>query len=176
MLDPGEPNQNSLASGALFDATGQYRYALWRCWQPDGKRLAFVMLNPSSADAEINDPTIRRCIGFAQAWGYGGLEVVNLFAFRTAHPSHLVSVADPVGATCNAAILRAVERADRTVIAWGNWGRLHGRAEAVLALIEPPLYCLGRNQSGHPRHPLYLRRDIQPLLYQATPDSTRILT
>jgi hypothetical protein len=151
-------------SGALFDPTGQYRYTLWRCWQPQGKRVAFVMLNPSTADAESNDPTIRRCIGFAQSWGYGALEVVNLFSFRTPHPSQLALVADPVGADCDAAILRAVERADCTVIAWGNWGVLHGRAAAVLALIKQP-HCLGCNQSGQPRHPLYLRRESQPLPY-----------
>lgn len=171
-------HQDVTRSGARFDATGQYRYSLWRCWQPGGRRLAFIMLNPSTADAETNDPTIRRCIGFAQSWGYGSLEVVNLFAFRTPHPSQLSLVADPVGADCDAAILQAVERADCTVIAWGNGGRLQNRNRAVLGLINPlnrPVYCLGCNQSGQPSHPLYLKRTVQPVLYAGRPDSITIL-
>lgn len=152
------PRKPDVKMGARFGATGIYRYTLWRCWEVEQPRLAFVMLNPSTADAEVNDPTICRCLGFAQAWGYGSLEVVNLFALKTPHPSQLSLATDPVGAECDAAILQAVEQADCTVIAWGNWGKLHGRDRAVLELLDRPVYCLGRNQSSQPRHPLYLSR------------------
>jgi hypothetical protein len=155
--------------GARFDATGAYRYTLWRSWDLERPRLVFVMLNPSTADAEVNDPTIRRCLGFAQAWGYGALEVVNLFALKTPQPSQLSLAADPVGAECDAAIVQAVEQADCTVIAWGNWGGLYGRDQAVLELLDRPIYCLGQNQSGQPRHPLYLSRTTELWPYLNTP-------
>ena len=72
--------------GAVIDPTGLYRYSLWREWNPDAAQITFIMLNPSRADATNDDPTIRRCINFASSWGYGYLEVVNLFAYRTSHP------------------------------------------------------------------------------------------
>lgn len=160
-------------SGACFDATGTYRYSLWRGWNENGPRLAFIMLNPSTADDQINDATIRRCMSFAQIWGYGSLEVVNLFALRTPHPRRLREVPDPVGADCDAHILAAVERANQTIVAWGNWGSLHQRDRAVLDLLSHvTMHCLGWNQSGQPRHPLYLKRDVRPVPY-AWNDSTQ---
>jgi hypothetical protein len=156
--------------GAYFDPTGAYRYSLWRVWNPNALRLAFIMLNPSTADAQTNDATIRRCIQFAQIWGYGGLEVVNLFGFRSPHPQRLREVVDPVGAECNRSILKAVEQSDCTVIAWGNWGTLYGRDQAVLELLgNRPIHCLGLNQSGQPRHPLYLKHTVRPLSYPYLP-------
>jgi hypothetical protein len=122
------------------------------------------MLNPSTADAYTNDATIRRCIGFAQAWGYGSLEVVNLFALMATRPQQLQQVCDPIGVDCDRHLLVAVSRAAGIVIAWGNWGRLHQRDRSVLDLLAAQtspasLYCLGTNQGGQPRHPLYLNRD-----------------
>lgn len=156
-----------MKSGACFDPTGTYRYSLWRSWNDHAPRLAFVMLNPSTADAQVNDATIRRCISFAQVWGYGYLEVVNLFGLRTPHPSELRAVSDPVGAECDAYILDAMAGADQIILGWGNWGSLYNRDQAVLDLLatHANVYCLGRNQSGQPRHPLYLKRDIQPIPY-----------
>lgn len=160
-------------SGACFDAIGVYRYSLWRNWNHKAPRIAFVMLNPSRADAEVNDPTIRRCLRFAQTWGYGSMEVVNLFALRAAQPSLLQQVADPIGPECDQHILKAVERADRVILAWGNWGSLCGRDRTVLALLTshiipcPSLYCLGLTQAGQPRHPLYIRRDTQFIPYRS---------
>src|SRR4028119_2392792 len=83
--------------GAIFDPTRTYRYALWRTWDAARPPVAFVLLNPSTADARRDDPTIRRCANFARTWGFGGLEVVNLFAFRATHPTDLKCAADPVG-------------------------------------------------------------------------------
>lgn len=160
-----------MLSGAQFDPTQTYRYRLWRSWDPHAPRLAFILLNPSRADDRANDPTIRRCLGFAQTWGYGTIEVVNLFAFRTPDPEQLRRVPDPIGADCDRYLLAAVQQAAQTIVAWGNGGRLYGRDRAVwsqlLAAGVPTtqIACLGLTQMGQPRHPLYLKRDCQPRVY-----------
>lgn len=156
-----------METGAIFDASRQYRYALWRRWDKTIPKVVFIMLNPSTADATTNDPTICRCVRFAQAWGYGGLEVVNLFALMATDPQQLKAAIDPIGQACDQYLLDAVRRADRVVIAWGNWGSLQQRDQAVLALLAPkmPLYCLGMNRSGQPRHPLYLPKTPMPLRF-----------
>jgi hypothetical protein len=152
--------------GALFDSTGRYRYRLWRTWDRALPRVAFVMLNPSTADHRIDDPTIRRCIGFARQWGYGSLSVVNLFAYRSALPAALARVADPVGPDNDRHLRAACGRARDVVVAWGVHGRLLDRDRAVIELLargrREPLLCLGTTRDGHPRHPLYLPRDIRP--------------
>ncbi|MGG6296134.1 DUF1643 domain-containing protein [Leptolyngbya sp. AN02str] len=148
-------------SNAVFDATGTYRYTLWREWDAALPRLAFVMLNPSTATAIANDPTIRRCIGFAQAWGFGAVEVVNLFAYRSTHPQQLRLAADPVGTENDWYVQQAAEKAEIVVLAWGNWGYLQARDRTMyqlLASYNPQ--CLGLTKTGQPRHPLYLRRDV----------------
>ena len=138
---------------ADFDATGRYRWRLGRIWG-EGPRVVFVMLNPNQADAERDDPSIRRCIGFARAWGHGSLDVVNLFAWRCRDPRDLRGAIDPVGPDNDAWIARVVAGAD-VVVAWGNHGALQGRDRAVLDLLRAP-WCLGTTRLGHPRHPLYL--------------------
>ncbi len=156
---------------ATFDATGQYRYSLGRCWNGAAPAIAFLMLNPSTADQQQDDPTIRRCIGLAQAWGYGSLEIVNLFAYRTTVPTGLKTVSDPVGADNDRYLLQAAKMAEQVILAWGNWGRLLNRDRAVLDLLQQQsisnLYCLALNKSGQPRHPLYMPRGIQPIVYQS---------
>lgn len=154
---------------ALFDATGQYRYWLQRQWQPEGRAIALIMLNPSRADHRQDDPTLRRCISLAQHWQFGRLTVVNLFAYCTASPKVLKTVAAPIGSDNDAHILEACQSADCIVLAWGNWGSLHQRDQAVLRLLNPfrdRLNCLGLNRTGQPRHPLYLPRHtpLQPWL------------
>lgn len=154
--------------GATFDPTYTYRYNLWRQWDEQRPWVGFVMLNPSRADAVVDDPTIRRCLGFAQAWGYGGLEVVNLFAYRTASPTELRRVSDPIGAENDRYLTSLVQRVDRILLAWGNWGTLYQRDRAVIQLLgmSKPLNCLGLTQTGQPRHPLYLRRGELPQPYK----------
>jgi hypothetical protein len=130
----------------------------------------FVMLNPSTADGEVDDPTIRRCVGFAQTWGYGALEVVNLYAYRTTLPVELGAPADPVGPLNDSRILEADRSCDLVVCAWGNNSMAVRRAPAVLELFRgagTPLRCLGLTKSGQPRHPLYLRRDLRPIPWSA---------
>jgi len=151
--------------GAVVDHTGAYRYALWRQWgDGDRPRLGIVMLNPSRADAFVNDPTIRRCITLAQSWGYAGLEVVNLFAYRTAHPRDLRRVADPVGAHNDRYLTSLSHRCDRILLAWGNGGTFQGRDRQVRSLFPPELLdCLGLTRAGQPRHPLYLPGYAKPI-------------
>ncbi len=153
--------KRSVKTGAIFDLTEQYRYVLWREWDSTMLRVGFVMLNPSQADAIADDPTIRRCIGFARAWGYGALEVVNLFAYRTAFPKFLRQVSDPVGSDNDLHLEQFARRVDRIVLAWGNWGSLYGRDRAVLEQLMAckSLYCFGLTKNQQPRHPLYLKRN-----------------
>ncbi len=143
---------------------GVYRYLLWRQWNPEGPRVTFLMLNPSTADAASNDPTIRRCISFAQSWGYGSLEVVNLFAYRAVSPQALRGATDPVGPENDQYLLQAAARSACMVAAWGDGGHYQDRGRAVTALLITHSYdlsCLGRTQSGCPRHPLYIRKGTE---------------
>lgn len=162
-----------MRTGAVFDATGTYRYLLWREWEPAAPRVGFVMLNPNRADAEVDDPTIRRCIGFARSWQFGGIDVVNLFAYRAATPATLRKVPDPVGQENDRHLAELCDRVTCIVLAWGNWGTLGDRHQAVLKRLEnrDSIYCLGTTKVGQPRHPLYLRRDaaLLPFLNAATP-------
>ena len=125
------------------------------------------MLNPSTADAVRDDPTIRRCIGFARAWGYRRLVVTNIFALRATLPSALRGAADPVGPRNDRYILRAARDADRVVCAWGVHGALGNREAEVLALLRDlALENLGLTQGGYPRHPLYVAGLTVPSRYE----------
>ncbi|MBX3323589.1 MAG: DUF1643 domain-containing protein [Phycisphaeraceae bacterium] len=150
---------------ASFDRSGRYRYALQRQWAAGGRRVCFCMLNPSTADASKNDPTVRRCIGYAQRWGFDALEVVNIFALRSTDPRGLYEAADPIGPRNDAAIVRAAERAQLLVLAWGGHGELGGRGREVVRLVSKTksAMCLGVTQSGEPRHPLYLSQSELPM-------------
>jgi len=153
--------------GAAIDPTGLYRYSLWREWDANAPRVAFVMLNPSRADANTDDPTLRRCLGFARSWGCGSIEVVNLFAYRASRPDILRVVLDPVGPENDRYLQEAVERADQIIVAWGNRGSLRNRYQTVSSWLmsRENLYCLGITQIGHPHHPLYVRSSKTPLSY-----------
>lgn len=153
----------SLRSGAVFDQSELYRYWLWREWNADLPRLSFVMLNPSTADADRNDPTIRRCIQFAKTWGYGAVDVVNLFAYRATQPRILRQAKAPIGQENDRHLQTVCDRADAIVLAWGNWGSMYGRDRSVLELLDgQSAFCLGVTRSGQPRHPLYVRGDTLP--------------
>lgn len=167
MTEPG--------NGAVLSDDGVYRYALTRRWG-QGKALLWIMLNPSTADADNDDATIRRVIGFSKAWGYPGADVVNLFALRSRDPRELWSHPDPIGPDNDRVIWTAALRAPRIVCAWGAHGRRNvghasnvGRDDAVLAILRRALakgaWCLGRTKSGAPVHPLRLRASTQLELY-----------
>ena len=150
--------------GAIID--GEYRYSLWRLWDPEQPRILFIMLNPSTADEDQDDATLRRCITFARSWQAGSLEVVNLYAYRATHPARLSQVTDATGPENDTHILRAVNLANRIICAWGAHKQAQKRSTEVLALLEgKDLYCLGHTRGGHPRHPLYTPNGIQPLCY-----------
>ena len=147
-----------------------YRYRLHRdlgrvMFGPGGTVL-FCMLNPSTATATTDDPTIRRCMGFARDWGHDRLAVVNLFAVRATNPRDMLLVDDPVGRENDAAIMDEAIAAVAIVVAWGEHGRHDGRGAAVLRMLQeagPPVLALGLTATGHPRHPLYVRADTRPL-------------
>ena len=148
---------------------GRYRYLLWRTVAAIGTGTAtWIMLNPSTADASADDPTIRRCRGFTRAWGFDRMLVVNLFAYRTTSPTDLALADAPVGPDNDRLILRAVRGGGRIICAWGIHGELHGRGEAVRALLRSAgveLHHVGLTCRGHPRHPLYLRATTLPTLW-----------
>lgn len=155
-----------MRSGA--DIEGLYRYRLWRVWDEGLPTCLFVMLNPSTADADRDDPTIRRCVGFAKAWGYGRLDVVNLYAYRATKPDELWSAGDPIGPRNDVVIADAMLDAIHVVVAWGaNTGPTTARDVAVLRLAPHPrsIVCLGVTRSGQPRHPLYVPAAIEPLTF-----------
>jgi hypothetical protein len=147
-----------LDHGAIID--GVYRYSLWRRVCASSSRVLFIMFNPSTADEAKDDPTIRRCAAFARGWGYGRLEVCNLFAYRATDPRTLRRIVDPVGPLNDAMIARAAKRADTVVVAWGVEGARSRRADVVMGLLRSStVYCVGTTRDGFPRHPLYVRGD-----------------
>ena len=147
---------------ALFSPCRTYRYRLTRDLSGDQGTLLFIGLNPSPADETHNDPTIRRCIGFAESWGFQRLVVANLFAYRATHPKDLKRAVDPVGPENDDLLLQEAKRAQTVLLGWGAHGPHRGRHTEVLHLLKTsPLHCLGVTKEGHPRHPLYLRADTR---------------
>lgn len=148
--------------GAVISDDEQYRYRLWRLWDIDKPALAFIMLNPSEADETENDPTLRRCIGYAKQWGYGEVILGNLFAYRTPNPDELEQQADPVGPANDAHLRDIAADADRIIAAWGAHDMITGRVREVVNLLDDDLYCLDTTKDGHPGHPLYQLKAIEP--------------
>lgn len=155
-------------SGAVISECGQYRYRLWRVWDNTGPRVGFCMLNPSTADAMVDDPTIRRLIGFAKAWGYGGYTVVNLFALRTPKPGILKTHNAPVGDDNNTHISQVASNVNQMICAWGTNGRLMNRSDVVFNLISQNTssMALQINADGSPKHPLYIRSNAMPFPFE----------
>ena len=151
---------------AVFSPDRIYRYRLTRDGAMGGSTCLFIMLNPSTADEKVDDPTIRRCMAYAARWGHARLEVVNLFALRATNPAQLrLFRGDPVGPDNDRHIMEAVQDADIVIAAWGQHGKLRGRAGEVRQMVlnmRRPLYCLRRSKNGQPSHPLYLPGDLEP--------------
>lgn len=146
------------------DIEGEYRYLLWRSWRPAEPHALFVMLNPSTADATEDDPTIRRCVAFARDWGHGGLVVANLFSLRATDPRELRGHIDPIGPRTDETLRRAAKTAGVVVAAWGCGGHLLHRNLAVARLLRgiAPLHHLRLTKHGDPSHPLYLPKSLTP--------------
>ena len=175
-------------SDASISADGCFRWWLTRRWRPGGRVLIFLGLNPSRADAERDDPTLRRLIGFAGDWGYDALVVVNLFARISASPSVLRRSSDPIGLDNDTALLRwcqlwAHQEAWALWCGWGNGGGRFDRAQQVMDLLQPvvqqrsvrfPLapgpQAIALTRSGQPRHPLYAPRGclLKPFQWAST--------
>lgn len=156
---------------AVISDDGLYRYRLDRWWGPESEgagstRLPFIMLNPSTADANMDDPTIRRCMGFARREGFDGITVVNLGAGRATNPDDWTAMEDPEGPENLAYLYDVAEMAGHIVAAWGAHPHAVNLGAFVLRVLRDaaiPVLCLGTTKSGAPRHPLYVKGD-QPLI------------
>lgn len=145
-------------TGADFSPCGRYRYRLWRRWDA-GPVAVWLLLNPSTADATVNDATIERCQRRSARWGYGALVVVNLFALRATRPRELYRHPDPVGPDNDGVILEAATRADHVICGWGNHGLLGARGQRIVRVLSEhgcELRCLGVTARGQPHHPLFV--------------------
>lgn len=157
-------------ASATFSIDRTYRYELTRVWGEEGasapRLVNFVMLNPSTADAFVLDPTNRRCVGFARDWGFDGFVTTNVFALRSTDPAGLRTVDDPVGSDNDTAIVRVATAADLVVAAWGVHATLGGREAAVVDLLAAAgveLHALRVTKQGHPGHPLYVPAAAEPV-------------
>jgi hypothetical protein len=162
---PADPDAPML-KGQIAD--GPYRYLLWRIWDSSLPLLGYCLLNPSKADAIQPDPTMTRCMGFAALWGYGGIVIANLYAWRATDKDELVGLVDPVGPYNDDAIRAMCWATSRVVMGWGEHPKLVNisqRAFVVRRILREAkeLGHLGRNGGGRtsPRHPLYLPSTTQ---------------
>jgi len=155
-------NPSQLDRGATFSTCLKYRYTLTRIWDLDLPACVFILLNPSTADAFVDDPTNRRGMNFARKWACGTCVFVNLFAFRTPSPKKMKIVSDPVGPANDYWIKLWAKRANILIAAWGTNGAYRGRNIQVMKLLKGfKIMCLGTTKYGHPKHPLYLRGDTE---------------
>jgi len=155
-------NYHTVEKDALISPDGLYRYWLSRIWDIGGPVAVFIGLNPSTADHLFDDPTITRCIRYADRWGKGGLIMLNLFAYRATDPKQLKETDDPVGPD-NDKYIREWSREGLNVCCWGVHGGYLGRDKVVKKMVEdhnPQVLAFSKN--GYPRHPLYLKKDLEP--------------
>jgi len=151
----------------VFSPDRCYRYTLVHRWDEllnPGHGIAWIGLNPSTADEHQLDPTLRRIRDFSSAWGYAYFVMLNLFAWRATEPAVMKAVSDPVGPDNNRWITHWGAGVDRIMVAWGEHGVHLGRDRVVLELLDRrKTFCLDRNASGQPKHPLYVSRKAEPL-------------
>lgn len=165
-----------LSSGAEFSPDRVYRFRLWRRWEP-GPMLMVVGLNPSTADESVDDPTVRRCIGYARRWGFAGLRMLNCFAFRATDPKAMKLAPDLVWPENLSKIQTeanvTLREGGAVLAAWGNDGAHRHRSNDVRQALDlgsrghapSGVACLGLTRSGEPRHPLYLASDAKPIAF-----------
>ena len=165
----------------VFSDDRVYRYTLWRDWDVDAitgsaddlkhpdKFVQFIGLNPSTADEVQDDPTIRRCIGFAKSWGYGALCMTNIFAFRATDPKVMKKTPDAAGHDNEDWILKIAREAGIVVAAWGNDGTHIHQGVTIKHMLKAhgiKVHHLGLTGTGEPKHPLYLRKDLKPIAFE----------
>jgi hypothetical protein len=151
----------ALKKDAKLSDCRKYRYSLWRIWDQSKSYVLFIGLNPSTADEIEDDPTLIRCMNYAKSWGYGGVCMANLFAFRSTDPKVMLKANDPVGQDNDRWLVELSQKAGLVVAAWGNSGSFMGRSHQVKQLLSN-LHCLKMNKSGEPAHPLYQKASLQP--------------
>jgi hypothetical protein len=153
---------------AVYSDCELYRYALTRVWDPAGTKVAFVMLNPSTATEVQNDPSVERCERRARTLGFGGFRVTNIFAWRDTHPRNMRAAKSPIGPKNDAIIQETCAWADQVIAAWGNHGAYLNRGAQVTELLRTsskPLLHLGLSKQGHPKHPLYIAYTQNPEIW-----------
>lgn len=155
-----------MGHGAEFNDNRTHRYRLWRIWDDRLPKVMFIGLNPSNANEMEDDPTIRRVIGYAQNWGYGGVYMVNLFTVISSDPDILKN---PIQwgnwAHARGIILDTAAKCDKVIFAWGNHKAASFRAYQIAGDIIKP-HCLSINKNGSPKHPLYCKSDLKPIVWE----------
>lgn len=152
-----------MKTDAKLSKCRKYRYALWKTWDGSKPYAMIIGLNPSKADEIEDDPTITRCINFAKSWGFGGVCMANLFAYRATAPIDMMAANDPIGSENDYWLKELATDAGIVVAAWGNDGSYLERSNQVKSFF-PDLHCLKMNKSGEPAHPLYLKASLRPVL------------
>lgn len=155
---------NSEISGAIFSDCRKYRYDLWRVWDKSKSCVVFIGLNPSTANEIENSPTLNKCVAYAKRFEFGGLHMINLFAYIATNPKDMLIADDPIGIDNNRWISQICNNRD-TIAVWSNHGKHRNRDVDVKKLIAN-LKCLKINKNGTPAHPLYLSKDIIPIKYE----------
>lgn len=168
---------------AIFNEDRSHRYVLGRQWNTTRSVVAFIGLNPSTADEHQDDPTIRRVTAFARSWGFGGVLMLNLFSIVSSDPKILLTSADPIGEN-DRYLTDFLPIAQQVIFSWGNFD-VGTRANDFIKLfskiypwkghpvVQKLWYCLGQNKNGSPKHPLYLKADTEPTLYARKPNSPK---
>ncbi len=159
---------------AHYSDDEKYRYTVGRAWTEclDGymdysNTVNFILLNPSTATEIMDDATIRRCVSYAKIWGYGGLIITNIFSYRETNPLLMKVFFDPIGEDNNEQLWLRAHTCGMAVAGWGSHGAFQNRSKIVKNLLKDVnLYCLGRNNDGQPKHPLYLKKNLLPIMYQ----------
>ncbi|MEB2340404.1 MAG: DUF1643 domain-containing protein [Flavobacteriia bacterium] len=149
---------------AILSKDACYRYVLSRIWDNTKPMVNFICLNPSTADEKTDDPTVRRCRSYAQSWRYGGFYMTNLFAFRATNPESLKVQKDPIGDENDKWLKEIAGKSALVVFAWGVNG-IFGNRDEVVKKFFPEAYCIALSKDGHPKHPLYLKKDLEPQRY-----------
>ncbi|MEY4938711.1 MAG: hypothetical protein RIQ93_446 [Verrucomicrobiota bacterium] len=163
-----------MRNDCIFSADRRYRYTLIHRWDElltphPARGIAWICLNPSTADEHQLDPTLRRIRDFSATWGYSYFVMLNLFAWRATLPADMRRAADPVGPENDRWIAHWAGQVDRVMVGWGEHGAHLERHTAVLRLLDPAkTFCLQRNASTQPKHPLYVAKATKPALFLAS--------
>lgn len=160
-------NKTYVIASAVISDCGKYRYSLTRIWDESKPKVMFIMLNPSTADGIKDDPTIRRCIGFAKSWGFGGLYVCNLFAFRSTNPKELLNTDNPFGDKNIWHTRQLLDKVEKVICAWGNEkivDKICGKGNSFenIYYAYDKLHFIELSKFGTPKHPLYLKSELKP--------------